>query len=52
MFLEVSDRDAAADWSAFVSHRLVIINQRDESRSLMKESQVSIHTPLITFGTL
>ncbi len=40
MFLEVSDKEATADWSCFVSHRLVIVNQRDESRSLVKESQV------------
>lgn len=42
MFLEVSDKDATADWSCFVSHRLVIVNQRDESRSLVKESQVRL----------
>ncbi|BDA47782.1 probable MATH domain and coiled-coil domain-containing protein At3g at N-terminal half [Coccomyxa sp. Obi] len=39
MFLEVSDKEATSDWSCFVSHRLVIVNQRDESRSLVKESQ-------------
>jgi hypothetical protein len=40
MFLEVSEREGDKDWSAFVSHRLVIVNQRDEQRSLVKESQV------------
>jgi hypothetical protein len=40
MFLEVSDKEATADWSCFVSHRLVIVNQREEARSLVKESQV------------
>ena len=40
MFLEVSEREGDRDWSAFVSHRLVIVNQRDEQRSLVKESQV------------
>ncbi len=42
MFLEVSDKEATSDWSCFVSHRLVIVNQRDESRSLVKESQVHL----------
>lgn len=46
MFLEVSDKEATADWSCFVSHRLVIVNQRDESRSLVKESQVSMYSYL------
>ena len=42
MFLEVSDSAAAGNWSCFVSHRLAIVNQRDSSRSLVKESQVDI----------
>ena len=45
MFLEVSEREGDKDWSAFVSHRLVIVNQRDEQRSLVKESQVPILFP-------
>ena len=40
MFLEVTDpRAPADDWSAFVSHRLAVVNQRDDGRSLAKESQ-------------
>lgn len=39
MFLEVSDSAAAGSWSCFVSHRLAIVNQREPSRSLVKESQ-------------
>ena len=41
MFLEVSDSQSSGSWSCFVSHRLAIVNQRDSSRSLVKESQVS-----------
>ena len=40
MFLEVSDGQSSGNWSCFVSHRLAIVNQRDTSRSLVKESQV------------
>ena len=40
MFLEVTDpRAPSDDWSAFVSHRLAVVNQRDDARSLAKESQ-------------
>ena len=40
MFLEVTDpRAASDDWSAFVSHRLAVVNQRDDVKSLAKESQ-------------
>jgi hypothetical protein len=40
MFLEVTDpRAPSDDWSAFVSHRLAVVNQREEPRSLAKESQ-------------
>ncbi|KAJ7566029.1 hypothetical protein O6H91_02G085600 [Diphasiastrum complanatum] len=40
MFLEVTDpRNTAADWSCFVSHRLSVVNQRSEERSVTKESQ-------------
>ena len=40
MFLEVTDpRAASDDWSAFVSHRLAVVNQRDDTKSLAKESQ-------------
>jgi len=41
MFLEVTDSraPAAADWSCFVSHRLSVVNQRHEERSVSKESQ-------------
>lgn len=40
MFLEVTDpRNASADWSYFVSHRLSVVNQRTEERSVTKESQ-------------
>ena len=38
MFLEVTE-SAAASWSCFVSHRLSVLNQNDESRSVTKESQ-------------
>ena len=40
MFLEVSDGQSSGNSSCFVSHRLAIVNQRDTSRSLVKESQV------------
>eukprot|EP01018_Ginkgo_biloba_P001927 Gb_20787 [translate_table: standard] len=40
MFLEVTDpRNNSADWSFFVSHRLSVVNQRSEERSVTKESQ-------------
>ncbi|KAI5073759.1 hypothetical protein GOP47_0011772 [Adiantum capillus-veneris] len=40
MFLEVTDpRNTSADWSCFVSHRLSVVNQRSEDRSVTKESQ-------------
>jgi hypothetical protein len=42
LFLEVTDpRAVAPDWSAFVSHRLAVLNQRDPGgeRSVAKESQ-------------
>ncbi|MCO5614616.1 hypothetical protein L7F22_068900 [Adiantum nelumboides] len=40
MFLEVTDpRNTSAEWSCFVSHRLSVVNQRSEDRSVTKESQ-------------
>ena len=40
MFLEVADpRSSSADWSCFVSHRLAVVNQRSEERTVAKESQ-------------
>lgn len=40
MFLEVTDsRTVAGDWSCFVSHRLAVVNQRVDDRSVSKESQ-------------
>lgn len=40
MFLEVTDsRTVAGDWSCFVSHRLAVVNQRADDRSVSKESQ-------------
>lgn len=40
MFLEVTDpRNNSADWSCFVSHRLSVVNQRSEEKSVTKESQ-------------
>ncbi|OUZ99845.1 MATH [Macleaya cordata] len=40
VFLEVTDsRNTASDWSCFVSHRLSVVNQRMEDKSVMKESQ-------------
>ena len=40
MFLEVADSKAsAADWSCFVSHRLAVVNQKSEDRTVGKESQ-------------
>ncbi|KAF8407158.1 hypothetical protein HHK36_006284 [Tetracentron sinense] len=40
VFLEVSDsRNTSNDWSCFVSHRLSVVNQRMEEKSVMKESQ-------------
>lgn len=38
MFLEVTE-SAAASWSYFVSHRLSVINQTDDAKSVTKESQ-------------
>ncbi|KAF5726253.1 hypothetical protein HS088_TW23G00995 [Tripterygium wilfordii] len=40
VFLEVTDsRNNSCDWSCFVSHRLSVVNQRMEEKSVMKESQ-------------
>ncbi|XP_059067225.1 uncharacterized protein LOC131062761 isoform X2 [Cryptomeria japonica] len=40
VFLEVTDpRNSSADWSCFVSHRLSVVNQKYEDRSVTKESQ-------------
>ncbi|KAH6792429.1 TRAF-like family protein [Perilla frutescens var. hirtella] len=40
VFLEVTDsRNTNSDWSCFVSHRLSVINQRMEDKSVTKESQ-------------
>ncbi|XP_062219641.1 uncharacterized protein LOC133919293 isoform X2 [Phragmites australis] len=40
VFLEVTDpRNTTSEWSCFVSHRLSVINQRVEEKSIMKESQ-------------
>ncbi|XAR70992.1 Ubiquitinyl hydrolase 1 [Bertholletia excelsa] len=40
VFLEVTDsRNTSNDWSCFVSHRLSVVNQRMEDKSVTKESQ-------------
>ncbi|XP_020579486.1 LOW QUALITY PROTEIN: uncharacterized protein LOC110024083 [Phalaenopsis equestris] len=40
VFLEVTDsRNTTSDWSCFVSHRLSVVNQKMEEKSLTKESQ-------------
>ncbi|KAF1865155.1 hypothetical protein Lal_00004529 [Lupinus albus] len=40
VFLEVTDsRNTTSDWSCFVSHRLSVVNQRVEDKSVTKESQ-------------
>ncbi|GMQ03047.1 hypothetical protein CsSME_00049005 [Camellia sinensis var. sinensis] len=40
VFLEVTDsRNTSSDWSCFVSHRLSVVNQRLEDKSVTKESQ-------------
>ncbi|KAM6544491.1 hypothetical protein CsatB_008938 [Cannabis sativa] len=40
VFLEVTDsRNTSSDWSCFVSHRLAVVNQRMEDKSVTKESQ-------------
>ncbi|KAL0311759.1 UNVERIFIED_CONTAM: hypothetical protein Sradi_5575200 [Sesamum radiatum] len=40
VFLEVTDsRNTNSDWSCFVSHRLAVVNQRMEEKSVTKESQ-------------
>ncbi|TVU29248.1 hypothetical protein EJB05_20806, partial [Eragrostis curvula] len=40
VFLEVTDpRSTTSEWSCFVSHRLSVINQKMEEKSIMKESQ-------------
>ncbi|OEL27172.1 hypothetical protein BAE44_0011808 [Dichanthelium oligosanthes] len=40
VFLEVTDpRSTTSEWSCFVSHRLSVINQKVEEKSIMKESQ-------------
>lgn len=40
VFLEVTDpRNNCADWSCFVSHRLSVVNQKSEEKSVTKESQ-------------
>ncbi|GLT43653.1 hypothetical protein SLA2020_175890 [Shorea laevis] len=40
VFLEVTDsQNISSDWSCFVSHRLSVVNQRMEDKSVTKESQ-------------
>eukprot|EP00898_Chlorokybus_atmophyticus_P004102 jgi/Chlat1/4693/Chrsp3S05628 len=40
MFLEVTDpRASEKEWSCFVSHKLSVVNQKAEERSVSKESQ-------------
>ncbi|CAD6243587.1 unnamed protein product [Miscanthus lutarioriparius] len=40
VFLEVTDpRNTTTEWSCFVSHRLSVINQKVEEKSITKESQ-------------
>ncbi|KAK3158448.1 hypothetical protein QOZ80_2AG0137330 [Eleusine coracana subsp. coracana] len=40
VFLEVIDpRNTTSEWSCFVSHRLSVMNQKAEEKSIMKESQ-------------
>ncbi|KAK9079979.1 hypothetical protein SSX86_001654 [Deinandra increscens subsp. villosa] len=40
VFLEVTDsRNTTSDWSCFVSHRLSVVNQKMEDKSVTKESQ-------------
>ncbi|KAK6236992.1 hypothetical protein QUC31_020783 [Theobroma cacao] len=40
VFLEVTDsKTTTSDWSCFVSHRLSVVNQRMEEKSVTKESQ-------------
>uniref|UniRef100_A0A2P2JRG2 Uncharacterized protein MANES_16G123500 n=2 Tax=Rhizophora mucronata TaxID=61149 RepID=A0A2P2JRG2_RHIMU len=40
VFLEVTDsRHTSSDWSCFVSHRLSVVNQKMEEKSVAKESQ-------------
>ena len=40
VFLEVTDsRNTSSDWSCFVSHRLSVVNQKMEEKSVTKESQ-------------
>ncbi|KAL8130006.1 hypothetical protein V2J09_019161 [Rumex salicifolius] len=40
VFLEVTDsRNTSSDWSCFVSHRLSVVNQKMEDKSVSKESQ-------------
>ncbi|XP_042453940.1 uncharacterized protein LOC122038319 [Zingiber officinale] len=40
VFLEVTDsRSTTSDWSCFVSHRLSVVNQKMEEKSVTKESQ-------------
>nr|XP_018629274.1 uncharacterized protein LOC104105064 isoform X2 [Nicotiana tomentosiformis] len=40
VFLEVTDtRNTKSDWSCFVSHRLSVVNQKMEEKSVTKESQ-------------
>lgn len=40
VFLEVTDsRNTNNDWSCFVSHRLSVLNQKSDEKSVTKESQ-------------
>ncbi|VAI58444.1 unnamed protein product [Triticum turgidum subsp. durum] len=40
VFLEVTDpRNTTSEWTCFVSHRLSVVNQKGEEKSIMKESQ-------------
>ncbi|CAA6674953.1 unnamed protein product [Spirodela intermedia] len=41
VFLEVTDsKNTSSDWSCFVSHRLSVVNQKLEEKSITKESQI------------
>ncbi|XP_010431620.1 PREDICTED: uncharacterized protein LOC104715953 [Camelina sativa] len=39
VFLEVTDSRSSSDWSGFVSHKLSVVNQRLEEKSVTMESQ-------------
>lgn len=51
VFLEVTDSlDTSNDWSCFVHHRMSVINQKEEEKSIVKELQSRYSKSAKEFG--